>query len=175
MLVRFCTAPYVFLYCCVLFCSGVLGLKMMNLIGCASVYRVTVTPSGTGAVCGTATGAVAQCSPGEGLCPAVNCAGNWTACDATCEKIYVVGVPASTTGTVMVRFLLQVMDFCTENDRLCTKNDGFYAEMIDYALRMMDFMLKTIDYALRMMDFMLKMMVVAGRRVFCGRRCGCGL
>ena len=69
--------------------------------GCTSVYSVTIPRSGNGAVCGSATGATAQCSPGEGLCPAVDCAGNWTACDASCEKTYAVGVPASTTGTIL--------------------------------------------------------------------------
>ena len=68
---------------------------------CTSVYNVTVTWSGNGAVCGDAPGATLQCSPGEGLCPAINCTGIWRPCDASCEQVYVVGVPASTTGTVL--------------------------------------------------------------------------
>ena len=66
---------------------------------CEKVYSVSVPQSGNGTDCVAADNSTAQCSPGEGACPAGSCVGSWSSCLDDCSnKTYSVTTAATGVG-----------------------------------------------------------------------------
>ena len=53
---------------------------------CEKVYTVSVPQSGNGTDCVALDSSTAQCSPGEGACPAGSCVGSWSSCLDDCSN-----------------------------------------------------------------------------------------
>ena len=61
-----------------------------------AIFTVVTTASGTGADCEAAHFDTRACSAGQGACPAVDCVGSYSDCNAQCSKTFTVETPAST-------------------------------------------------------------------------------
>ena len=86
---------------------------------CEKVYTVSVLQSGNGTDCVAANGSTAQCSPGEGACPAGSCVGSWSSCLADCSnKTYSV-TTAATGGGVPCPAEDGATDFCAPGEGAC--------------------------------------------------------
>eukprot|EP01050_Picozoa_sp_SAG11_P003529 SAG11_NODE_202_length_12550_cov_5.549835_2_plen_565_part_00 len=65
-----------------------------------TVWTVLYPAVGAGAACMQANGDTRQCTAGEGDCVAVDCEGEWTLCDVSCnDKAFSITTPAISSGT----------------------------------------------------------------------------
>lgn len=68
---------------------------------CKKEYKVTAQATFGGMECAYANGFKKVCSSGEGSCSNdnVDCAGSWSVCSATCDRVYTVAVPVQNGGS----------------------------------------------------------------------------
>ena len=85
-------------------------------------YSISTQRTGSGAECPAVNGATEACMAGEGDCPAdVDCAGAWSTCDASCQKLYSVSTQQSGVGAACAA-AAGATATCTAGEGMCPPN-----------------------------------------------------